>query len=296
MATPKRKAPNLSEQPPPDQPAAAMKPAWRQPPPRTRADVRRKQIIAPQAQSEHVNPLAPIMARVLELGDAMALRHWIALLVLAGAAYGTSQLFTLPQFTVTAPNVRVRGLQRASVDEVYAASQLEGINVFRVEAARAAGRVVALPGVASAEVHVRLPANVIIDVVEFAPIAIVQTITETLWIGSDGRGIQQVGEPPKLTLVEVSGTVRDQRGSVLPEIIEGLVAIHSKRPDLAVIHYGTLEGLYFRAAQGYTVYLGEGGAMSRKLALLEATQQQLADGNLHPQEIDLRFDGYAMLK
>jgi cell division septal protein FtsQ len=296
MASSKRKAPNPSANPPLEQPAAPTRPAWRQPPPQTRADIRRKQMTVPRSQAQRLNPLAPIISRVLELGDSMALRHWVALLVLAAAAYGTSQLFTLPQFTVTAPNVRVRGLLRASADEVYAASALEGTNVFQVQAASAAGRVATLPGVAAAEVHVRLPANVIIDVVELAPIAIIQTITETLWIGSNGRGIQQVGEPPALTLTEVSGTVRNQRGTVLPEIVQGLEAIHANRPDLTDIYYGTLEGLYFRASEGYTVYLGEGGAMTRKLALLEATRQQIVEGNLHPQEIDLRFDGYAMLK
>jgi cell division septal protein FtsQ len=253
-------------------------------------------MIAPQPQVQQANPLVPITARALALGDAMALRHWIALLALAAAAYCTSQLLTLPQFTVTAPNVRVRGLQRASVDEVYAASELEGNNVFRVQAASAATRITALPGVASAQVHVRLPARVIIDVVELAPIASVQTITQTLWVGSDGRAIQQLGEAPKLTLVEVNGTVRDQHGEVLPEIIEGLQTIHASLPDLTDIYYGTIEGLYFRAPEGYTVYLGEGGAMAQKLALLEATQQQVIEGDLHPQEIDLRFDGYAMLK
>jgi cell division protein FtsQ len=296
MASPKQKAPHPSGSSPPEHPAAVTGPAWRQPPPRTRTDVRREQMIAPRPQSPHLNPLAPILSRVLELGDSMALRHWVALLFLAAAAYGTSQLLTLPRFTITAPNVRVRGLVRASADEVYAASGLEGTNVFRVQAASAAGRVAALPGVASADVHVRLPADAIIDVVELAPIAIVQTITETLWIGSDGRGIQQVGEPPELRLTEISGTVRDKRGIVLPEIVQGLEAIHANRPDLTDIYYGTLEGLYFRATEGYTVYLGEGGAMTRKLALLEATRQEVVEGNLHPQEIDLRFDGYAMLK
>jgi cell division septal protein FtsQ len=207
-----------------------------------------------------------------------------------------NQLFTLEQFTVTAANVRIRGSERASVDEIYAASGLEGTNVFQVEANSAAGHVANLPGVDSARVHVRLPASVIIDVVELAPIAIVQTITETLWIDSDGAGIQQVGEPPRLTLTEVVGTVRDDRGTVVPEIIQGLEVIQEERPDLTDVYYGTLEGLYFRESAGYTVYLGEGGAMTRKLALLEAAQLQVAEQGLFPQEIDLRFDGYAMLK
>jgi cell division septal protein FtsQ len=250
----------------------------------------------PPPKSAPANPLAPILSRLVGLGQFMTLRHWIALLVLTAAAVGINQLLTLDQFTVRAANVRIRGSERASVDEIYAASGLEGLNVFHVQANGAADRVADLPGVDSARVHVRLPANVIIEVVELAPVAIVQTLTETLWIDSDGAGIQQVGEPPRLSLTEVSGTVRDDRGLVVPEIIQSLEVIQEVRPDLTDVYYGSLEGLYFRESAGYTVYLGEGGAMARKLALLEAAQQQVAEQGLSPQEIDLRFDGYAMLK
>ena len=296
MASRQRKAQHPAGRPSPEQPATPTGPAWRQPPPETRASVRRQQMTVQRTNDTPGNPLASVFSRALVLGQSMTLRHWIALLVLAAAAVGITQLLTLPQFTVTGTTVQVRGNQRTSVDEVYAASRLEGTNVFQVQAGSVAGRVADLPGVEAVRVHVRLPANVIIDVAELAPLAILQTITETLWIGSDGTGIQQVGEPPMLTLVEVNGTVRDARGIVLPEVVRGLEALHANRPDLTDLHYGTLEGLYFRASEGYTVYLGEGGAMDRKLALLEATQQQIAEKGMRPQVVDVRFDGYAMLR
>jgi len=232
----------------------------------------------------------------MDVGQLMAPRRWLALVVLALAAVAFNQLLLLPEFTVTAANVRVRGSHRASVDQIYAASGLEGTNVFRVQGDGAAERVTEVPGVESVQVHVRLPADVVIDVVELAPIAIVQTITETLWIGSDGVGIGQVGEPPTLTLFDDSGSVRDASGAVLPEIVEGLETIRANRPDLTDIRYGTLEGLYFSAPEGYTVYLGQGGAIAQKLALLEATQQQVAEWGYYPDVIDLRYDGYAMLR
>ena len=296
MASRQTKAQHTAGRPSPEQPATSTEPAWRQPPAKTREKVRRKQMAVPRANAPTGNPLAPAFLRALELGQSLTLRHWIALLVAAAAAVGISQLLTLPQFTVTGATVQVRGNERTSADEVYAASGLEGTNVFQVQAGSVAGHIAALPGVGAVQVHVRLPADVIVDVAELAPLAILQTITETLWISADGTGIQQVGKPPKLTLVEVNGAVRDARGIVLPEVVQGLEAIHENRPDLTDLHFGTLEGLYFRASEGYTVYLGEGGAMARRLALLEATQQQIADRGMRPQVIDLRFDGYAMLK
>jgi len=280
----------------PDQPAAQAIPAWRQPPPETRANIRRHQMAVRRTSAAPRNPLAPAFGRIMDLGQSVAPRHWLTLVVLAVAAVGFQQLLVLPQFTVTAANVRVRGSERTPVDQIYAASGLEGANVFQVVGHNAGDRVAEVPGVDAVQVHVRLPADVIIDVVELAPIAIVQTITETVWIGSDGAGIRAVGEPPRLTLVDDSGTARDAHGTLLPEIVEGLETIQDNRPDLTDIHYGTLEGLYFSAPEGYTVYLGQGGAMSQKLALLEATQQQVAEWGMYPDVIDLRYDGYAMLR
>ncbi len=262
----------------------------------TRERVRRQQMVVQRAKASPGNRLAPVIAQALELGESMALRHWMALLVLAAAAIGISQLLMLSQFTVTAATIRVRGNQRTSAEEVYAVSGLEGANIFEVEPESVSARIADLPGLEAVQVHVRLPADVIVDVRELAPLAILQTITETLWISSNGTVIQQVGEPPTLTLVEVNGTIRDARGAVIPEVIRALETIRTERPDLTDLHYGTLEGLYFRAPEGYTVYLGGGGAMARKLALLEATQQQIAERGTRAKVVDLRFDGYAMLK
>ena len=296
MASHQSKASHRGERQGSDQPAVQAIPAWRQPPPETRANIRRHQMAVQRTEVAPRNPLAPVFGRVMDLGQSVAPRHWLTLVVLAVAAVGFHQLLLLPQFTVTAANVRVRGSERAPVDQIYAASGLEGTNVFRVRGETAGDRIAEVPGVDSVQVHVRLPADVIIDVVELAPIAIVQTITETVWIGSDGAGIRRVGEPPKLTLVDDSGTIRDARGTVLPEIVEGLETIQANRPDVTDIRYGTLEGLYFSAPEGYTVYLGQGGAMIQKLALLEATQRQVAEWGMYPDVMDLRYDGYAMLR
>jgi cell division septal protein FtsQ len=259
-------------------------------------------MVVRRTDSTDDNPLTPVIARGM-VGDwiqSTPLRQWVALFAIVAAAAAVTQLLTLDRFTVMASNVQLRGNQRASTDEIYAASGLEGANIFQVQADEVAERIANVPGVASALVHLRLPARVIIDVEEVAPLAILQTITETLWIGVDGSGMQQAGEPPTFTLIQDGGAVRDAHGKVLPEIVEGLQAIsaaaRAERPELTEVHYGALEGLYLRAPEGYTVYLGEGREMTRKLALLEATKKKIAERGLRPQVVDLRFDGYAMLK
>src|SRR5512143_1365864 len=108
MATRQRKAQHPVKQPPPEQEASATEPAWRQRPPETRERVRRQQMVVQRAKASPGNRLAPVIAQALELGESMALRHWMALLVLAAAVVGISQLLMLSQFTVTAATIRVR--------------------------------------------------------------------------------------------------------------------------------------------------------------------------------------------
>ena len=67
------------------------------------------------------------------------------------------------------------------------------------------------------------------------------------------------------------------------------------RPELRQLYYGSSEGLYFRAAEGWTVYLGDGRNLQAKLALLEGVQRELVD-KPKPQSIDLRIDGRAVTK
>ena len=42
-----------------------------------------------------------------------------------------------------------------------------------------------------------------------------------------------------------------------PQLLVALSVLHDRRPDLKDLYYGSQEGIYFRAPQGWTVYLGE---------------------------------------
>lgn len=271
-------------------------PAWRQPPPEPRASVRRKQLAMQRVEGVPANWLAPLLARALALGQYMTWGRWAALFLLAAAGLGLSYLLTNPYFLVTEAATTVRGNEQVSADAIYRASGLDGMNIFLIRPEVAAGGVVRLPGVSAAAVHVRLPGRVIIDVMELAPLVIVQSGAETLWVATDGSRIQPAGNRPDLTLVEVSGAVWDGDGRLRPTLVQDLEVIHKARPELTHIYYGELEGLYFRVAEGQTVYLGEDGAMDRKLALLEAAQREIAGRSLRVQVIDVRFDGHALLR
>ncbi len=279
-----------------DSAARPAGPAWRQPPSESRASVRRKQFAVQRVEGMPTHWLASLLARAGALGQYMTWGRWAALLLLAAVGLGLSYLLTDPYFSVTEAVTTVRGNQQVSADAIYRASGIDGMNIFLIRPDVAARGIVGLPGVAAAAVHVRLPGQVIIDVAELAPFVIVQSGAETLWVASDGSRIQPAGDPPGLTLVEFSGTVWEGDGRLRPTLLRDLEVIRAARPALTHIYYGELEGLYFRAAEGQTVYLGEDGAMDRKLALLEAAQREIAERALPVQVIDVRFDGHALLR
>jgi hypothetical protein len=223
-------------------------------------------------------------------------RQWLSLFLGVAIAFGFAQLWTSGHFAVSAAGIAVRGCQRVPAEAIYAASALDQQNIFLVRPAEVAARVSQVAGVATTTVHVRLPDQVIIDVQEYAPLVAWQVMTGTVWLASDGTPVPMVGVPPPLTLVDESGAAQDQDGGLRRQVLADLEVLYTARPDQSGIYYGALEGLYFRAPAGWTVYLGDGGPITAKLALLEAIEKDIVARNAQVDVIDLRFEGHALLK
>ena len=137
--------------------------------------------------------------------------------------------------------------------------------------------------------HVRLPNQVIIDIREHAPLVAWQTITSTVWLAADGSEVPQAGGAPPLTFTDQSkGALRQQCGAAQAGPGEAWRAVHSARPTLAEFYYADEPGLYYRAPEGWHVWLGESGPMDDKLALAEAAGLDIARQGGRPKVIDVR--------
>jgi hypothetical protein len=223
-------------------------------------------------------------------------QQWAALALLVCAAIGVGLLLTTDMFTVIAAQTQVRGNQRVSADSIYASTGIDQRNIFLVRPAGVEAQIEGLPGVASATVHVRLPAQVVIDVHEYAPLMAWHGITTTVWLTADGAPVPMTGIEPPVTFIDPDGAAMDERGQLRPWVLENLRQLHTARPDLTTLYYGNLEGLYFQAPSGRTVYLGDEGPVSSKLLLLEAVENQIAAGKAQVTAIDLRTNGQAVLR
>jgi cell division septal protein FtsQ len=209
---------------------------------------------------------------------------------------GLAILLNSPFFAARADVTTIYGNERVSADAIFSASGMAHRNLFRIDPQAAAAQIAELSTIASAEVRLRLPNEAIIEVSEYEPLLIWQAAGEQRWIATDGSIIPAAGTAPALVLVDESGVAADANGYIKPRLMEALLAIHDAYPQQTEVWFGALEGLYYRSAQGWTVYLGNGEGMSSKIDLLRATEEEITARGVMVNTIDLRFPDQAILK
>jgi hypothetical protein len=265
---------------------------WRQPPPTPRTKMVRKQTGTTRVTAgPGVSPIRGWLRRVKEVRGFAWLQAGIFVALIAaaaGAAYGT----TLEPFRVSSDSIEVRGPQRLEAREVVEAAELDGQNVFMVQAEPVADRILALQGVKSVGVRVHLPNRVIIEISEFLPLVEWQRPDGRRWLAEDGSLVPITGDAPALILVDPQAEAADADGNLESDTLENLKVIHEMLPEQRELYYGKVEGIYFRAPQGWNVYLGEEGRMARKLSVLAGLEDMLIARDPRPKKVDLRFEEF----
>jgi len=122
------------------EPFAPAEPWWRQSRRSQKEPAARFEIAAPRVATREETP-APARPRIS--GAAVA----AAVLVLALAG-GLGFLVTTDWLAVARASTEIQGAQRLSEDAIYAASQLEGVNIIQVHPGRVAARIKQTLGIA----------------------------------------------------------------------------------------------------------------------------------------------------
>lgn len=266
-------------------------PAWRQAPlqPRKRA---KRATFTLQLNRNKRGPQSRTPAPTIVMPSREMVANWLRaallLLVAAGVAFGLLYLLRWPVLAVSPASTQIGGAQRISKGIIYEQSKVDGRNILVIEASQVMSRVQHIPGIAHAAVHLRLPNQVIIDVVEHAPLVAWQGVTTTVWLAADGSQVPQAGAVPPLRLIDVSEGVLSNDATLRSLVLENLASLHALRPELSEFYYGRAQGLYYRAAQGWDVWLGETGPLDAKLALAEAAGRELMQQGRQVEMIDVR--------
>ena len=271
-------------------------PAWRQPPAKPRKRTKRQTFSATQqsgsGSARQHGPASQTPAKVFVMptrAEFLAgLRVAALLAIVAGIAVGLVYLLRWPLLTVGPNSTLIGGVKRIDTGALYQQSAIDGRNILVLRADDIEARLRQTPGVATVDVHLRLPNQVIIDVVEQSPLVAWQGVTNTVWLAADGSEVPQAGALPPLTLGDQSGGKLMNNPALKALILENLVALREANPEISELYYGDTQGLYYRTAQGWDVWLGESGAMREKVTLALAAGRDIARSGAQPKVIDVR--------
>ncbi len=212
----------------------------------------------------------------------------IAALLLVALGWATYAIFDSPNFYVY--GAEVQGNTVVTADEVYAASELEGMSIFWVNPNEVTARVEALPNVKSARVRLRLPARVVITIEERTPELVWQTGDARWWIDAEGIVVPPRADlPDALTIIDTDAQPVSPGQQIDPSILAAARSLRRLLPELPVMHYSRATGISFTTREGWPVYLGDGQDMDAKLSILVALRKDLLARGVSPEFIDVRF-------
>jgi cell division septal protein FtsQ len=211
----------------------------------------------------------------------------LSMLLLVAAAWSSFFLFGSDDFYVY--DAAVQGNLAVPKEEIFQASMMDSQSVFWINAERSAEAIARLPSIHSAKVICRLPAQIIIQVVERQAQVVWQWQNQQFWVDDHGVVLQPRGPlPDALVILDSSPAPPQLGGRVDDRAVVAAQQLHDLWPQVDAVTYSD-RGLVLRSQGGWPIYLGVGDDMALKLAILEALEADLEKQGIQPAHIDLRY-------
>ena len=185
----------------------------------------------------------------------------------------------------------IQGARYTSSEQVYEQSGLAGFSVFFIDPAVIRQRIETLGHVQTADVTVKLPAEVTIHIVEREPAILYQIQAQSYWVDAEGVVAPAAEERDGLIkLVDDAGSARLDDGHLDPAILQAVRHITQNLPLVTTFRYQEPYGLFFFSPEGWRVYLGGAERMDSKLAAWDAIRRRILTEKAPVQEVDLRYE------
>lgn len=219
---------------------------------------------------------------------------WILILLLAAAAAaGGYYAANWPGFRLR--HVSVSGNARVPSAQIVARAALDpGANIWLQNTRASRARIEALPYIGTARLRRSLPADVVIEVTERRPFAILHDGAMDFVIDRAGRVLEPgvgsgIGLPvfvvPLKQAPAIGAFVRDPRVAQLAEDYETLRAAHAITRRLSFDRLGNLEAVL---TGGVLAKLGEDSDLADKAQLVEPILSQTQRQGRRIRAVDLR--------
>ena len=256
---------------------------------RTRAERRQRSQSAAAASS------AGILQRIRWRSVRWRLLALLVLAVLIAALVYASSDFG---FFVYRDRTRIEGARFLPADEIFAASGVNEQNIFWIDPAEVAERVVALDGVKVARVRCDLPTLVTIEVEEREPVVMWRSTSQEQDLWLDGAGVVlpyhgDVNSPNMVFVVDYGERHLKVGDRIEPEgIVQSVLQLAAALPGEQVYRYQPDRGLSFthRVSGGqWPVYVGTSDDLARKIQVVQTLTEYLVANNVGPQYVDVRW-------
>ncbi|NLN69217.1 MAG: FtsQ-type POTRA domain-containing protein [Chloroflexi bacterium] len=209
--------------------------------------------------------------------------------------------------------INLKGAQRLSPEVVLAQLDLVDKSIITIEPDVVKDKVEAsLPGIKNAQVSIKLPAKVTIQVEEREPIILWEQEGSSQWIDAEGvlfpvfgeedvpQRVVAVGDPPSAPTVphqeidvemgEISPLMENVIPRTTPEFVAAVLSITKFMPEGSQLQYDSQFGLGWQDPNGWLVYFGQETAnIDTKLIEYQEILTVLNQQNITPALISLEF-------
>jgi hypothetical protein len=175
----------------------------------------------------------------------------------------------------------VSGVKLLSPAQVRSIALTAGSPSFLVDPKQVAGRLIAHSEIAAAQVKVRWPNRVEIQVEEREPFVAWNDGGRKWWLSRDGVAFLQHGEWPGLVQVTTEEptlniTEDPLATAISPDVLVAATALSAQLPEAEALNYDPIRGLSFPDPRGWTAVFGSGGDMLLKVRLYRGIVDDLA--------------------
>lgn len=187
--------------------------------------------------------------------------------------------------------INLGGASLVPGEEIYAESGIARQHIFWVDPAAAQKRIEGIPGIASATVTVKWPANVTIVVKERVPVVTWAEGDKKWWVDAEGQKFKSRGDlgllPITVDDAGGAGAATGKAGRVPVEAIRAALQLRDLRPNIELLHYDPEHGISYQDGRGWRGYFGVGTDMAQKLAVYESLVDNLTSRSIYPAAISV---------
>lgn len=225
--------------------------------------------------------------------------HWSKLFsfaALAAVLFGLYWVQSDSAWYVYPQQTTIAGYRLVDPNALYAASGIDGWNVFWLRRDEIRSRILENPWISDVRVNLSAPGNVALQVEEAPVVAVWMTDAGNYWVSPTGAALRFEGDvPPTMPrLIDpmqeaaVAGT--PQGTEVDTQIVGSALALIGQMSGLLEVRYSQAYGLNF-ALPGTSlwVYWGDGTETKEKLEAIAVGKQYVASGELDTTILDVRI-------